>query len=255
MKFISTPPWAIKAPMASKRSINACMSYLLLLALCVFSNDACRLLVQNMNDALGTAVNKGMHQYDRNSDNQTQYGGNQRLRNTARHCFGVTRTKHGDGLEGGDHTDHGTQQPHQRCNSSDNFEYGQTTFDGGALFQHRFFEFQLQSFVVDFWVVLGHFQHATQWVVGVGLARLQLSIHFGADTRENQNSPQTQQHTNNAYDGNHQTNSAAVSPLFSNSFFVNQGFQQSSAGWTSWVQTKGNQTTGCALQAAGAGSH
>src|SRR5690606_38334208 len=72
---IKKPPCSIKAPMAPNTSIIACMIYLLL-ALSVFGNDTGGLLVENMHDAIGTTVHKGVNQNDRNRYNQAQNGGN-----------------------------------------------------------------------------------------------------------------------------------------------------------------------------------
>src|SRR5690606_4037183 len=131
IQYITGPPRSIKAPMAANASINACMSYLLL-AFCVFGDDTCSLLIQNMNDTLGATVNQGVHQYNGDCNNQALYCGNQRCRDTARHVLGITSTEDGNSLEGFDHTGYGTQQTQKRCNSSDDLQYSQAAFDTGT---------------------------------------------------------------------------------------------------------------------------
>src|SRR5690554_1970718 len=107
--------------MAANASINACMSYPLL-TFRVFGNDASGLLFQNMDDAFSPTIYQGMHQHDRDSNDQTLYGCNQSCRNTTSHVFRITRTKHSDRLEGFDHTGNGTKQTQQGSHSSDNFK-------------------------------------------------------------------------------------------------------------------------------------
>src|SRR5690554_686905 len=102
------PPWSRKALMAADASINANMLYLLL-ALSVFSNNAGRLLFNDMDDTLGATIHDGMQQHHGNSNNQTQYCCNQSCGDTTCHVFRITGTKDSDGLEGHNHPRYRTQ--------------------------------------------------------------------------------------------------------------------------------------------------
>src|SRR5690606_27123869 len=239
--------------MAANASINACMSYLLL-AFCVFGDDTCSLLIQNMNDTLGATVNQGVHQYNGDCNNQALYCGNQRCRDTARHVLGITSTEDGNSLEGFDHTGYGTQQTQKRCNSSDDLQYSQAAFDTGTLFQNSLFQFQFKRFIVCLRIVFSHFQYTTQRVVQVRLGRLQLRICFGVYAKEHEDTPQAEQQTEYTDGGNNVTNQAAVMELLTESFLIDQCSQQRTTGRAGWVDTYANQTRGSVLQFSSTGS-
>ena len=106
-----------------------------------------------------------MQQNHRNRYHQTQYGGHQRLRNTAGHQLRIARAVERDYLEGFDHTRHRSEQPCERCNNRNHLHKQNSALDFWHFLEHCFVQLELQCFGIHRFVARVSLQDAAKRVV------------------------------------------------------------------------------------------
>src|SRR5690606_34151807 len=147
-------------------------------------DDAGALLLQDLNDAAGAAVDDRVQQHGRNGDDQTEHRSHQRLGNTGRHHGRVTRAEQRDRLEGLDHARHRAEQTEQRRDDGDHLDEQDAPLQPRHLLQDRLAELQLERLRIGVRVVLIHPEHAAERIVVPNRVALQLRLHLAAGDAE-----------------------------------------------------------------------
>src|SRR6056297_285657 len=168
------------------------------------------LLLQNVLDASSAAVDDGMQEHDRDGDHETEHGGHERLRNSARHQLRVAGAEQRDRLKGHDHAGHGAEQAQQGCHHRDQLEKQDAALQGRGLVENRLTELELQRFRVLAPILLAHLEHPAERVAAVELLTLQLRGDLAARQAKRDQSFGGQQQPEQAKADDHVTDDPAL---------------------------------------------